>query len=132
MQQSNFVTGSLSEMWHVRGASHNSNYHDTGVHPVSHLSQAIFHTGRQDTSNLMKHANDLLIIGAAHLGRIKKIDELPTHPRAPDGTPRPLVDISMGALQAGSDMSTSPVGAQQSAAAGRGYYHFTDIPTSQY
>jgi hypothetical protein len=42
-------------------------------------------------------------------------DTLPTHPRLANGEVMPLVDMSIGSRQAGTDMGTYPIGEQQMA-----------------
>lgn len=49
----------------------------------------------------------------AQQGRVK--ESLPTHPRDPMGNPLPLLPMAIGGWQAGADMTTVPVGGQQSA-----------------
>lgn len=55
----------------------------------------------------------LLPNSVALQGKIREF--LPNHPRSVTGEIMPLIDMSMGSYTAGADLSTAPVGVQQSA-----------------
>lgn len=83
------------------------------------------HLPTKKRQELDDHASNLLTMSVAHKGRMREAEEMPTHPRFNDGSVRPQVDLSIGSTQAGSDMSESTLGAQNSVHSVRGRYHWT-------